>query len=452
MTPSREPDPRLFVELLFEVVIYEFEAIRQEIHHIVLSKVFGAFVEVSEEYQDNLACPCHDFIRDSDLLVENGSAWSYFISSFEPRLLPRFRPLRASEDHYFGYRITESGIDVPTWSPRLRHHFERRYDVFVPSEWKDDVAVFIHQLRRNLSIRGSGGMLTSCIQGRAKGVQKFSSRGMNQRTPDGEKLVLFAQEQEAIQKEQEAIQKRQQNTDVKKQQEETIRNERLLAEKKLFLSFYCELVIFELAATCGIGAKVVPVDRVSDAFAFAAKVLEKNSAIMFPCSSFIYSEGLQDPLRVIDFMRKHRPPWTIMSTTTVMNWSSREKSARVFEFAYNNRSRAAVALPTLSGEDERAFLEAYDTTVPYSFKDDLAILVCELQNRLTFRGSGGQVSTLHGGLQGVTKFMDTDTDVTARYILEQHDQERRQRLEQQEAERLEQDRGQKQSKEPSGDA
>ncbi|GJJ77700.1 hypothetical protein EMPS_10059 [Entomortierella parvispora] len=459
MAPSgkREPDARLFVELLLEVFIHECEAMCQEIYPELLTQAFKSFAKVSRQYQNTLSCPCHEFLRKSGLLVWNGFGWANFISSFKPKLLPRIRPPRGTKDDYFGCHIMKAKIAIPTWSPILKHHFRRRYDIFVSEEWKDDIAVFIHHLRVDLAMEGSGGKSCLLMQHRVRGVRKFSSRGVDRRTSSREKLDLFTRELEAIEKIQEAIQEqrdaiKKQKEIVQRQHQETLlKTVQPLSDKQLFLAFFYELVIFELAATYGTHGGVqtgVPVDWIADAFALAAEVLEKNSALMFPCSSIIRSEGLDDRLGILDFVKQHRTPWT--RTTDVADdgpLDERNEWARVVESAENKGLLSAEVIPpTLSEKDEGAFLETYDRTVPYTFKDDLAILVYELQNRLSFRGSGGEVSTLHGGLQGVTKF--TDMDATMRAVLEQHEEELEKRLKQQEAECLEQEHCQLPSSEP----
>jgi len=170
-------------------------------------------------------------------------------------------------------------------------------------------------------------------------------------------------------------------------------------------------------ATYGAGIEV-PDEQVAKAFAVAAEVLEKNADVMITAAAQIREEGLDDRIRVREFFKNYQPQ--LFSASTAQASSQIVNVSAGYEI-----SMAGIILPTWSAADERAFLGQYDANVPHIYKNDLAVLVCELQNHLSFRGSGGETALVHGKLQGVTKFQDLN--VVKRAVFSQHDQERRRR-------------------------
>jgi len=167
--PSREPDQRLFLELLYGVIVFEYKHITRNgrpVDRSLLAKAFESVVKTSTRYTSLLTCPCHELIQEYGLNATENSVWPNMIANFE------LRP-KAGEDIYFGYKITESGIIMPRWQPTHLRQFLRHYADNVPAEWKDDIAVIIYELRKELDTPGSGGKQTSLVHGQLQGLSKF---------------------------------------------------------------------------------------------------------------------------------------------------------------------------------------------------------------------------------------------------------------------------------------
>ncbi|GJJ77707.1 hypothetical protein EMPS_10066 [Entomortierella parvispora] len=235
-----------------------------------------------------------------------------------------------------------------------------------------------------------------------------------------------------------------------------------------FLEFYYELAIFELTATYGKGA-FITFEHVAAVFDIAAETSEKFPDLLYPCASAIRAYGL-DGIHVRKFLQTLEPtllstlsftptgpyvapppppsPTATSTTTTATATTSVANIKAASDCCGYKITETGVCLPTWSAADERMFLVQYAELVPYHYKDDLAVFIYELLNSWSIRGSGGEVKMVREGLQGLIKF--TDMNMAKRVIFNQHDEERRLRVERQTKEkekRLEQERQKKEEEE-----
>jgi len=224
--PSQHQAVPQFTAFYYELVIFELTATYGYGAHIIFERIADTFniaAEISEKFPD-LLYPCEGVIRANGL--DDGLRVRKYLQTHKPTLLclPSSAPMDIPAFHSppvtvadaladcCGYRITETGVCLPSWTAADERMFLVQYAKVVPHHYKDDLAVYVNELLSCWNLQGSRGEVAAIREG-LPGLIKFSDLNATKR-------ALFEQhEQERCQR-------------VERQKKEAEEMERLEQERR----------------------------------------------------------------------------------------------------------------------------------------------------------------------------------------------------------------------------